>query len=217
MYQIIQREEEHPSIRIEHADSLLTLALDVVIFEVSLVRVSVGPRENTVTLLDTMAVVTFEFRSIGPSLYTFAILCVVLPEATIEATILVEIVSKAMCLVSKPFSLVNVAIFMQQSTKIVGFIIHPVTFVETAVWPHLHAFPLLDVRLDGPFAKVNRTIMQLSTLSLLPLHKVHLLLFSPGRIDKWSVSHDHLLNLCSLLLCQVLWANGHILFDCFSS
>ena len=72
------------------------IALNVVVFKVSFVSVTVRPCEFTMAHLHALFVVPFELGAIGPTFNAPAVLCVILPIAAIQGAVLVEIVAVAM-------------------------------------------------------------------------------------------------------------------------
>ena len=65
-----------------------------------------------------------------------------------------EVVAKAVSFIIQPLTLVNVAIFVEETTEEVGLVVRPVALVKTTVGPDLHAFTLANVRILLPFADV---------------------------------------------------------------
>ena len=98
-------------------------ALNVVVFKVSLIAITVGPCEGAETHLYALFVVPFELGTVWPALNTPAILCVILPVTAIQGAILVEIVAVAMGFVIQPFSLVNVAVSMKEAPEVVSLVL----------------------------------------------------------------------------------------------
>ena len=123
----------------------LTFSLNVVLDEVALVTIAVGPCEFTEALLDPLLVVAFKFGAVGPALNADAVLCVILPESSVQRTVLVRVETEAMSFVIEPLSLIDVAIFVEKAPEVVGFVILPVALVEAAIGPDLHANALSRV------------------------------------------------------------------------
>ena len=136
----------------------LTLSLNVVLLEVAFIAVTVRPRESAGTLLHPLRVISFELRSIGPSLDSLAVLRVVLPEATVQRPVLVEVVSKSVGFVVLPFSLVNVSIFVEEAAEEVGSVFFPVAFIEATVGPHLDALAFAYEFSFPPLANVAGSV-----------------------------------------------------------
>ena len=129
-----------------HAVVLTTVApgvgafpFDVVGDEVALVTISIGPGEDTVALFNTCLVITFKLGAVGPSLHSSTVLRIVLPEATVQGAILMEVITEAVGLVIFPLSLVDVTILVKKSTEIICLIVFPVSFIQASVGPDLHA------------------------------------------------------------------------------
>ena len=93
--------------------ALLTLPIDIVIWEIAIVGVSISPLEESRTLLLPLDEDSLEFRAVWPALGSLTVLGVIFPVAAVELAICVEVISKAVCFVILPLTLVDVAIFME--------------------------------------------------------------------------------------------------------
>ena len=96
----------------------LTLAFDVVLLEVALVHVAIGPDEHAFTLLRAIHVDAFELGAVGPPFDSLPVLHIVLPEAPVQTAVGVHVVAEAVGLVVEPFTLVYVAVLVDQPAEV---------------------------------------------------------------------------------------------------
>ena len=80
---------------------------------------------------------------------------VIFPEAAVQLSVCVEVVTKAVCFVILPLTLVDVAIFVEEATQESGLIILPIAFIKAAISPNLQAPAFPDLRSLPPFTKVS--------------------------------------------------------------
>jgi len=133
---------------------MLTVTLDIVVNELSLIAVAISPGELSDPLLHSLAVVALELGSVGPALHTWTVLRIMFPEAAIQRAILMEVEAEAMSLVVLPLSLVDVAVLMQQSAIVVGLVLVPVALIEAAIGPDLHTASLAHRLVTEPLTNV---------------------------------------------------------------
>ena len=130
------------------------MPIDLVVSKVAIVGVSIGPLEESRTLLLPIDEGSLEFRAVWPALSSLTVLDVILPVAAVELPIRVEVVSKAVCFVIAPLALVDVAIFVEQAAQVGGLIVLPVALIKAAIAPNLHAPAFPDLRPLLPLTKV---------------------------------------------------------------
>ena len=171
----------------------LTLPIDIVIWEIAIVGVSISPLEESRSLLPSFDEDSLEFRAIWPALGSLTMLGVIFPEASVELPIRVEVVSKAVCFVILPLTLVDVAIFVEEATQEWGLIILPIALIKAAISPHLQAPAFPDLRPLPPFTKVSWAVWHADQGTVLALRKLHLLFFSSVCKVKRAVLVQHFL------------------------
>jgi len=143
--------------------------LDVIIDEFTLIAITVSPRELADALLHALAVVALKFAAVGPSLNTLTILSVMLPEATIQRAVLMEVEAKAMSFVIFPLSLVDVTVFVQQAAVVIRLVFIPVALIETTIRPDLDTTSLPHRLVFEPLTDVAGAIKQSDHGSMLTL------------------------------------------------
>ena len=132
----------------------LTIALDIVVDEVSSVRALVGPREASVAVFATLNVGSLVRGTIRPSLQTVSVLLVLFPLATVLGPVQVTVRAEAVRLIIGPHTVVHVAICMDQSALAVGLTVGPVALVQGAVWPNLNSLALPDLGAPEPLSLI---------------------------------------------------------------
>ena len=172
------------------------MPLDVIIDEFTLIAITVSPRELADALLHALAVVALKFAAVGPSLHTLTILRVVLPEATIQRAVLMEVEAKAMSFVIFPLSLVDVTVFVQQAAVVIRLVFVPVALIETTIRPDLDTTSLPHRLVFEPLTDVAGAIKQsnhgpMLTLAIIFEAKVCLILAC--HVLEWAIPFEHFL------------------------
>ena len=73
----------HTSVLAPIAPRISPFTFDVVLCEVALIAITVGPSKDTMALLDSIEIVSLKLGPVRPSFYSTTVLGIVLPEATI--------------------------------------------------------------------------------------------------------------------------------------
>ena len=137
--------------------SVLAMALDVVLSELSDVAGSIMPVEVPMAMLCAIDVGALIACLVRPRLDSLPVLLVFLPAAFVDGTVVVHVLAVTVGFVVEPLALVDVSIRMDQTTNTIGFALAPLALVQRAIEPDLAtlagsrfqiSLPLSDV--DGP-------------------------------------------------------------------
>ncbi len=111
------------------------LTLDLVIHQVSLVRGSVDSFKLTRTIFLAHDVMPLEEGFILPSLPALSMLLIFMPLPFILGTVPQNIDPLPFCFVLLPKALVNITIWVDESSVAMGLVFLPIAYIETAIFP----------------------------------------------------------------------------------
>jgi hypothetical protein len=153
-----------------------TLAVDVVIVELSNEHGGVRPLKRTAAVLLAVLVVALVAGAIGPSLHAVAVLLVLHPLAGVLGAVHMNVRALPVRLVVEPLAFVDVAIAMDEATLSVRHVIGPVPLIFGAVLPDLQAAAVAQA-VFGPLALVDSAIVKLVWATRNDVLVVHLVNF----------------------------------------
>jgi hypothetical protein len=113
-----------------------------------------------VTLFFAHAVVSLILGTVRPIFFAFSILCVLCPIPFVLSAVHVRVDALPVGLVIQPFTMINIAIRMNESTASVRLVTEPVPLVGGAVWPHLPPLALTLIIVRVPLAYIDGAILE---------------------------------------------------------
>mmetsp|Transcript_117210 Transcript_117210/g.184367 ORF Transcript_117210/g.184367 Transcript_117210/m.184367 type:complete len:216 (+) Transcript_117210:193-840(+) len=102
-------------------------------------------------MLDAMEKLSFVTGTIGPTLFSFAVLLILMPLAFVCAAILVDVLSEAVRTVLIPLTFISIAVCSCELPITLCAAISKRTFIPRAIWPRQHACAMPDGPLPLPF------------------------------------------------------------------
>lgn len=134
---------------------------DIIQSELSFVACTIVPVELTLSVLESIYVVTLILSFVWPRLNSFTVLLVILPIALIDCSIVVQVLSPPIGFIITPLSLVNVSVGVDETPNAVGSTLLPLALIQRPIEPNLAtlAGPCLHVR--QPLADIDGTTGQL--------------------------------------------------------
>ena len=149
-----------------------TVALDVVLDEVSCVRAFISPGEAAFPIFASFHVVALVARTVWPGLEALPMLLVFLPVTLIASAVQVAVDSESVRFVILPVPVVDITVGMDQPTLAVGLVVHPVAFVHGTVWPDLDATSLPHLGACEPFTFIASSVLKNNHGALLSFTKL---------------------------------------------
>ena len=140
--------------------AVLTMALDIVFDEVSVVRAFVCPGEAALAVFASFNIVSFIACAIWPSFQALTMLLVFFPVALVAGSIEMTVHSESVRLIILPVSVVDVSVGMNQPALSVGLVVLPVAFVHGPVGPDLDSTALSYLSADEPFTLVPCSVFE---------------------------------------------------------
>mmetsp|Transcript_46775 Transcript_46775/g.109115 ORF Transcript_46775/g.109115 Transcript_46775/m.109115 type:complete len:213 (-) Transcript_46775:20-658(-) len=120
----------------------------IIVVEVSNISGTICPLEGSLSMLAAIEVLARILSTISPNLKAISALLVAPPLSGVFGAILVEVGPLAMSLISHPFTIIDIAVGMQETTTSMRHVIGPSALVACSIGPNLNAVaapPVLPV------------------------------------------------------------------------
>ena len=111
-------------------------------------------------MLASINVITFVACTIKPGLNPTSMLLIILPGALIHGTIVMYVLTVAICFVLAPFTDVDVAIGVDQSTDTISFSVAPLSLKQGAIDPNLPSLSSSPFQVGLPLSKVYNSSVE---------------------------------------------------------
>ena len=111
-------------------------------------------------MLASINVITFVACTIKPGLNPTSMLLIILPGALIHGTIVMYVLSVAICFVLAPFTDVDVAIGVDQSSNTISLSVAPLSLKQGAIDPNLSSLSSSPFQVSLPLSKVYNSSVE---------------------------------------------------------
>eukprot|EP00427_Karlodinium_veneficum_P060761 CAMPEP_0169385128 /NCGR_PEP_ID=MMETSP1017-20121227/43893_1 /TAXON_ID=342587 /ORGANISM="Karlodinium micrum, Strain CCMP2283" /LENGTH=285 /DNA_ID=CAMNT_0009485927 /DNA_START=176 /DNA_END=1031 /DNA_ORIENTATION=- len=147
-------------------------ALDEVVKKLALIPRAIGPIESAMATLDAALMLALIHCSIRPSFTTLAMLAVILPLAIVLGAIHAGVRSMSVGFIVLPRPIIEVPCAIEESSRTLRTVCHPLAIVFCTIRPNLHAKPSRRLPTHSPvyfapFAKVNSGLSSRKSPSLI--------------------------------------------------
>ena len=105
-------------------------------------------------MLASINVITFVACTIKPGLNPTSMLLIILPGALIHGTIVMYVLTVAICFVLAPFTDVDVAIGVDQSSNTISLSVAPLTLKQGTIDPNLSSLSCTSLKVCLPLSEV---------------------------------------------------------------
>ena len=105
-------------------------------------------------MLASVNVIAFIAGTIQPGLYSSSMLLIILPRALVHGTIVMDVLPMAVCFDLAPFSNVDVAIGVDQSSNTISFTATPLTLEQGAIDPNLPSLTCSTFQVGLPLSEI---------------------------------------------------------------